>query len=232
LGQPGSVTWFNLCVALKDILWMSSPLTWNIPPTKQYILDQTQYHPLDKGIVSTLYPLYSFTSPGTRLRIESLINLNYWQVATCSFSSLHPSPISNLPATVTSLGPSQALVIWAQNWSKARESSRHTCLALRSNTTYCWHWSKRRFFKVQKCRTRFSLCKSSLKMAVEQSTERLWAKLHHPDNCQAFPQDESSEEEREQKVCPRRKQDRGDQGESLLLRVPSIRKEERAISDS
>jgi len=43
-----------------------------------------------------------------------------------------------------------------------------TCLACRSNRTYCWHWSKRLFFIVQKWRTRFSLCSSSLRMAKQR----------------------------------------------------------------
>lgn len=46
---------------------------------------------------------------------------------------------------------------------------RHTCLALRSNTTYCWHWSSLLFLIVQKCRTRFSLCSNSFRMS-EQNT--------------------------------------------------------------
>lgn len=44
-----------------------------------------------------------------------------------------------------------------------------TCLALRSNTTYCWHWSSLRFFIVQKWRTRFSLCSSSLRMSTHKT---------------------------------------------------------------
>lgn len=47
-----------------------------------------------------------------------------------------------------------------------------TCLACRSNRTYCWHWSKRLFFRVQKWRTRFSLCSSSLRMAKHKKTHK------------------------------------------------------------
>lgn len=55
-----------------------------------------------------------------------------------------------------------------------RTSDTPTCLALRSNTTYCWHWSSLRFFSVQKWRTRFSLCKSSFRMAegTREKTQR------------------------------------------------------------
>lgn len=51
-----------------------------------------------------------------------------------------------------------------------RECKRQTCLALRSNTTYCWHWSSLLFLIVQKCRTRFSLCSNSFRMSEQKHT--------------------------------------------------------------
>lgn len=50
--------------------------------------------------------------------------------------------------------------------SRLSQPRARTCLALRSNITYCWHWSSRRFFMVQKCRTLFSLWRSSFRMAA------------------------------------------------------------------
>lgn len=62
---------------------------------------------------------------------------------------------------------------WRQPDSKSahvwrfRSLNIHTCLALRSNTTYCWHWSSLLFLIVQKWRTRFSLWSSSFKISEE-----------------------------------------------------------------
>lgn len=45
-----------------------------------------------------------------------------------------------------------------------------TCCPWFWNIRYCWHWSSRRFFRVQKCRTRFSLCSSSLRIPAGTHT--------------------------------------------------------------
>lgn len=106
-------------------------------------------------------------SPVTKLKTESLVNAELLTSDTLLSFLFIPHSHPQFAAVA---------LFWTNPWYWASVCSPElrqsqgklwtTCLALRSNTTYCWHWSNRRFFKVQKCSTRFSLCRSSLRMAV------------------------------------------------------------------
>lgn len=58
-----------------------------------------------------------------------------------------------------------SVMILSTSANCAYYTGARTCLALRSNTTYCWHWSSLRFRIVQKWSTLFSLCSNSFKIS-------------------------------------------------------------------
>lgn len=74
----------------------------------------------------------------------------------------------------------QSLALWIYIFSISAlvhtVRSTLTCLALLSNTTYCWHWSSLLFLMVQKCRTRFSLCSNSFKMSAVRQEQSIRTK--------------------------------------------------------
>lgn len=75
----------------------------------------------------------------------------------CSYSTLPPQE------------GDRPMKYWIRIWTfiECSDSEIYTCLALRSNTTYCWHWSSLLFLIVQKWRTLFSLWSSSFKISEE-----------------------------------------------------------------